>query len=247
MKQLQTISLNGGNNPTASYPDVTASLGDFLSHFTHRKLFWNSSSWQQNYRKPALTFPRSLHFATSFPSPFLGLFYSLLSPCSGFHCGFFGACEVLHAKPGAAPRLSLCRVGAPQSHAHTHILHNLKPNSTLRLFSPLQFSSQLFSFLFLPRSLCLCWRRSLRCHPAPLCSQHFTRSVILNILRKVFCHFKQENIKKLIIFLGEEAKFWHPGELSWPSPPYFVSPSLVLCWIKYLEGEKEKTSPLVHP
>lgn len=119
MKQLQTISLNGGNNPTASYPDVTASLGDFLSHFTHRKLFWNSSSWQQNYRKPALTFPRSLHFATSFPSPFLGLFYSLLSPCSGFHCGFFCACEVLHAKPGAAPKLSLCRVGAPQSHAHT--------------------------------------------------------------------------------------------------------------------------------
>lgn len=34
-----------------AYPDVTAPLGDFLSHFTHRKLFWNSSSWQQNYRK----------------------------------------------------------------------------------------------------------------------------------------------------------------------------------------------------
>lgn len=143
-----------------------------------------------------------------------------------------------------------CHSAGWEHHKATHTLTSSttwSQNSTLRLFSPLQFSSQLFSFLFLPRSLCLCWRRSLRCHPAPLCSQHFTRSVVLNILRKVFCHFKQENIKKLIIFLGEEAKFWHPGELSWPSPPYFVSPSLVLCWIKYLEGEKEKTSPLVHP
>lgn len=116
--------------------------------------------------KPALTFPRSLYSATSFSSLLLGLFYRLLSWYQGFHCNI-----VNFFAPAFKPRSSWGQ-----------ILHNLKPNSTLREdhFLFLQFSSQLSPFILLPKSLCLCWKRSLQC------------SVFTSVLTTfhLLCHFK---------------------------------------------------------
>lgn len=161
--------------------------------------------------KPALTFPRSLQFAASFPSPFPGLFYRLHSWCQGFHCNTVNfsapvrSCtqtqEQLHQHSPGVGTLQGGSTRKPHTHSWPHqsqILHDLKPNSALReeYFLLLQFSSQLSPFILLPKSLCLCWKRTLQCHTAPLSSHHFTCSVILNTPRKVFCHFKQENRNK---------------------------------------------------
>lgn len=82
--------------------------------------------------KTALPSPGFLYFASSFPSPFLGLFYRLLSWCQGFHCNtvnfFAPASKPRSSCTSTAPRLPLQggSTKKPRTHSWLHqgqVLH----------------------------------------------------------------------------------------------------------------------------